>query len=126
MKLCILLGFPDTDCSSGIILSKYLVRKKTKLTDCSLKRVTCFQLLGFLLLNLIAARYNYDELVFTVDHYMYQLLGKLQLFKQLPSGLIAQSDRIYLFNYQWKTQMNQMFISFAFMFICIPFGCPFL
>ena len=42
MKLCILFALPDADCSSGIILNKYLARKKTKLTDCSLKKLRVF------------------------------------------------------------------------------------
>ena len=43
MKLrIILLALPDADCSSGIILNKYLARKKTKLTDCSLRKVRVF------------------------------------------------------------------------------------
>ena len=41
MKLCILFALPDADCS-GIILNKYLARKKTKLTDCSLKKLRVF------------------------------------------------------------------------------------
>ena len=42
MKLCILFPLPDADCSSGIILNKYLARKKTKLADCSLKKLRVF------------------------------------------------------------------------------------
>ena len=99
MKLCILLGLPDTDCSSGIILSKYLVRKKHPSYNGLLtQKVPCFQLLVFfLLLNLIAARYNYDELVITVDHYMYQLLGKTAIVQAATIRLITRSYRfIYI------------------------------